>query len=114
MLIPRTLLRTSSNTYCYNIRRNLGDYRKVVLPLIAKAFNAAHDEYISYYYQQKVANVICHMYGYSYYSMEEHYTFFYTRDESKKLVLQLATIPEVAYEILKGSATPCQNAAEQS
>lgn len=114
MLIPRTNIKTSTGAYYYNITKREEDYRKIVLTLRAKAFSSEHDGYISRYYQQKVANVICHICGYSYYSMEEHYTFFYTRDESKKLVLQLAITPELSYEILKGSATLCQNAAEQS
>lgn len=114
MLIPRTNIKTSTGAYYYNITKCKEDYRKIVLSLREKAFNSTHDAYISRYYQQKVANVICHICGYSYYSMEEHYIFCYTRDESKKLVLQLAAIPEVSYEILKGSAAPCENAAEQS
>lgn len=114
MLIPRTNIKTSTGAYYYNITKCEGDYRKIVLSLQEKAFNSEQNAYISRYYQQKVANVICHICGFSYYSMEEHYTFFYTRDESKKLVLQLAAIPELSYEVLKGSAAPCQNAAEQS
>lgn len=114
MLIPRTNIKTSTGTYYYNITKCEGDYRKIVLSLREKAFNYEHDGYISRYYRQKVANVICHICGYSYYSMEEHYTFFYTRDESKKLVLQLVASPELVYEILEGSVAPCQNAAEQS
>lgn len=114
MIIPRTLLRTSSNTYCYNIRRNQGDYRKVVLPLIAKAFTADHGNFISNYYHQKAANVICHKYGYNYYSMEEHLTFFFTRDEHHALQCELVADPEKCYQLLKGAPLPCQNAAEQS
>lgn len=114
MIIPRTNIITSTGAYYYNITKCEEDYRKIVLNLRAKAFNSEHNAYISRYYQQKVANVICHIYRYAYYSMEEHYTFFYTRDESKKLVLQLVAIPELAYELLKGSAAPCQNAAERS
>lgn len=113
MLIPRTTLKTSSNTYYYNIRRNQEDYRKVVLPLIEKAFNPTHDAYISYYYQQKVANVLCHQYQYEYYSMEEQLTFFFTRDEHKHLVFQLVVIPELAYNLLKGAPLPWQDAADQ-
>lgn len=113
MLIARTLLRTSSNTYCYNICRNPGDYRKVVLPLIAKAFNATNDAYISYYYQQKVANVLCHKYQYSYYSMEEQLTFFFTRDEHHALQCELVADPEKCYQLLKGGSLPCQDAADQ-
>lgn len=114
MLIPRTLLRTSSNTYCYNIRRNQEDYRKVVLPLIEKAFNTTHDAYISYYYQQKVANVLCHQYQYEWYSMEEHLTFFFTRDEHHALQCELIADPAKCYNLLKGAPLPCQNVAEQS
>lgn len=114
MLIPRTNIKTSTGAYCYNITKCEGDYRKIVLNLQEKAFNSEHNAYISRYYQQKVANVICHICGYSYYSMEEHYTFFYNRDRQENLLLRSVTLPEVAYEILKGSAAPCQNAAEQS
>lgn len=114
MLIPRTNIKTSTGAYYYNITKCEGDYRKIVLNLREKAFNSEHNAYISRYYQQKVANVICHIYRYSYYSMEEHYTFFYNRDDSKKLQIHRVLIPEIAYDLLKGSAAPCQNAAEQS
>lgn len=114
MVIPRTNIKTSTGAYYYNITKCEGDYRKIVLSLQEKAFNSEHDAYISRYYQQKVANVICHIYGYTYYSMEEDYTFFYTRDESKKLRIYLVVVPEIAYDLLKGSATPCQIVEEQS
>jgi len=114
MIIPRTNIKTSTGAYYYNITKCEEDYRKIVLSLREKAFNAEHDAYISRYYQQKVANVICHIYGFSYYSMEEHYIFFYSRDDEKKIQFHCVTTPEQAYELLKGSNAPCQNAAEQS
>lgn len=113
MIIPRTQLKTSSGTYYYNIRRNQEDYRKVVLPLIEKAFNATHDGYISYYYQQKVANVLCHQYQYEYYSMEEHLTFFFIRDEHHALQCELIADPAKCYNLLKGAPLAWQDAADQ-
>lgn len=114
MLIARTNIKTSTGAYYYNITKCEEDYRKIVLSLREKAFNSEHNAYISRYYQQKVANVICHIYSFSYYSMEEHYIFFYSRDEQKKLLLRFVAVPKKAYELLKGSAAPCQNAADQS
>ena len=115
MIIPRTNIKTSTGAYYYNITKCEEDYRKIVFSLREKAFNSEHNAYISRYYQQKVANVICHIYRYSYYSMEEHYTFFfYGRDEENKIQFHLVATPEQAYELLKGSAAPCQNAVEQS
>lgn len=115
MIIPRTNIKTSTGAYYYNITKCEEDYRKIVLSLREKAFNSTHDAYISRYYQQKVANVICHIYRYAYYSMEEHYTFFfYDRDNQKKIQFHAVVTPEQAYKLLKGSSVPCQNAAEQS
>lgn len=114
MIIPRTQLKTSSGTYYYNIRKSQEDYRKVVLPLAEKAFTTDHANFISNYYHQKVANVICHKYGYNYYSMEEHLTFFFSRDEHHALQCELIADPEKCYHLLKGGPLPWQEDAEQS
>lgn len=114
MLIPRTNIKTSTGAYYYNITKCIEDYRKIVLSLRGKAFNSTHDAYISRYYQQKVANVLCHQYQYECYSIEEHLTFFFTRDEDHALQCELVADPEKCYQLLKGAPLPCQDAADQS